>query len=170
MFEPSLLTDELDLFASPSGEDVIYAFVIATIAYAGIEAASDLAPDVEFEPGDLRRVLNAGAVVVPLLYACISAIALMALPVRAGPDGPETELATTYIEEPVLGVVQTFDPAWLGDGDAVVRDAGRRADAGVGRHRPRCSASRATSTSLARSRQIPSWAGQARSAPTRRPT
>ena len=159
VFEPSLLTDELDLFASPSGEDVIYAFVIATIAYAGIEAASDLAPDVEFQPGDLRRVLNAGAVVVPLLYACISAVALMALPVRAGPDGPETELATTYIEEPVLGVVQTFDPAWLGEAMQwfvmlvavpMLVWAASTSMLGLSRH----------VYSLARSRQIPSWAGK----------
>ncbi|MGZ5357029.1 MAG: amino acid permease [Solirubrobacterales bacterium] len=159
VFEPSLLTDQLDLFSSPSGEDVIYAFVIATIAYAGIEAASDLAPDVDFEPGDLRRVLNAGAIVVPLLYACISAVALMALPVRPGPDGPETELATTHIEEPVLGVVQAFDPAWLGDvmqwfvmlvAVPMLIWAASTSMMGVSRH----------VYALARSRQIPSWAGK----------
>jgi basic amino acid/polyamine antiporter, APA family len=159
VFDPSLLTDQLDLFASPSGEDVIYAFVIATIAYAGIEAASDLAPDVEFEPGDLRRILNAGAIVVPVLYACISAIALMALPVRSGPDGPETELSTTYIEEPVLGVVQAFDPPWLGDvmqwlvvlvAVPMLIWAATTSMLGLSRH----------VYSLARSRQIPSWAGK----------
>ena len=67
--------------------------MIATIAYAGIEAASDLAPDLEFEPGDLRRVLAAGADLVPLLYAGIAAVALMAVPVVPGPDGPQTALA-----------------------------------------------------------------------------
>ncbi|MDP9227480.1 MAG: amino acid permease, partial [Actinomycetota bacterium] len=113
VFDPSALTSELDLFASPSVRDIVYAAVVATIAYAGIEAASDLAPDVEFEPADLRRVLNAGAVIVPLLYACISAIALMALPVVPGPDGPETPLAGPYIEDPILGVVQSYDPAWV---------------------------------------------------------
>jgi APA family basic amino acid/polyamine antiporter len=159
VLEPSLLTDQLDLFTSPDGEDIIYAFVIATIAYAGIEAASDLAPDVDFEPGDLRRVLNAGAVVVPLLYACISAIALMALPVRATPDGPESELSTTYIEEPVLGVVQAFDPAWLGDvmqwmvmlvAVPMLMWAASTSMLGLSRH----------VYALARARQIPSWAGK----------
>ncbi len=65
VFEPDLLTAQLDLFASPSVEDIIYAAVVATIAYTGIEAASDLAPDLDFEPEDLRRVLSAGAVIVP---------------------------------------------------------------------------------------------------------
>jgi len=115
VLEPSLLTAELDLFASPSAEDLIYAAVVATVAFAGIEAASDLAPDLEFEPGDLRRVLSSGVVLVPLLYAGIAAIALMAVPVVATPDGPQTALGDTYIEAPVLGVVQNFDPAWLAD-------------------------------------------------------
>ena len=39
VLEPSLLTAELDLFSSPSGEDLIAAAVVATIAFAGIEAA-----------------------------------------------------------------------------------------------------------------------------------
>jgi APA family basic amino acid/polyamine antiporter len=159
VFDPSLLTAELDPFTSPDGEDVIYAFVIATIAYAGIEAASNLAPDVEFEQGDLRRVLTTGAVVVPLLYACISAVALMALPVRPGPDGPSTELAGRYVEEPVLGVVRQFDPAWLSDAMQwavmlvavpMLVWAASISMLGLSRH----------VYVLARARQIPSWAGK----------
>ena len=92
VLEPSLLTGELDPLTSPSGKDLIYAAVVATIAFAGIEAASDLAPDLEFEPHELRRVLSAAVLLVPLLYAGIAAIALMAVPVEPtpgrAPDGP----------------------------------------------------------------------------------
>jgi APA family basic amino acid/polyamine antiporter len=59
VFDPSLLTAQLDLFTSPSGRDVVYAAAVATIAFAGIEAASDLAPDLEFKPQDLRRASRA---------------------------------------------------------------------------------------------------------------
>ena len=48
---------------------MIYAGVIATVAFAGIEAAADLAPDLECEASDLSRVVTAGATVVPILYA-----------------------------------------------------------------------------------------------------
>ena len=159
VFEPSLLTAELDLFASPTVEDAVYAAVIATIAYAGIEAASDLAPDIEIEPGDLKRVLGMAAVVVPLLYAAIAAVALMAVPVVPGPDGPETALAGPLIEAPVLGVVQTFDPAWVGDvmqwavvavAVPVLFWAANTSMLGVSRH----------VYVLATNRQIPSWAGK----------
>jgi APA family basic amino acid/polyamine antiporter len=100
VLNPELLTDQLDLFSSPSVEDIVYSLVVATIAYAGIEAASDLAPDLEFEPADLKRVLSIGAIAIPLIYAGIAAVALMAVPVVQGPDGPETALAGPFIEEP----------------------------------------------------------------------
>src|SRR5262249_57329176 len=72
VFHPDRLTDQLDLFTSPSVRDIVFSAVIATIAYAGIEAASDLAPDLEFEQADLKRVLAIGSVVVPLMYAGIA--------------------------------------------------------------------------------------------------
>jgi basic amino acid/polyamine antiporter, APA family len=159
LFDPSLLTAELDLFATPSVEDIVYSAVIATIAYAGIEAASDLAPDLEFEPADLKRILAAATLSLPLLYAGIAAISLMAVPVTAGPGGPETELAGSLIEEPVLGVVQAFDPGWLADvmqwavvvvAVPVLFWAANVSMLGVSRH----------AYVLATNRQIPSWAGK----------
>jgi APA family basic amino acid/polyamine antiporter len=159
VFEPSLLTDQLDLFSSPSLEDVIYSLVLATIAYAGIEAASDLAPDLEFEARDLKRVLSTGVVLVPLLYAGVAAVSLMAVPVVAGPGGPETALAGDLIERPVLGVVQAYDPAWVADvmqwavvviAVPVLFWAANTSMLGLSRH----------VYVLATNRQIPSWGGK----------
>ena len=160
LWDPSALTNELEVFGSPSLEDAIYAAVVATIAFAGIEAASDLAPDIEeLDAGDLRRVLTAGAVIVPLLYASIAAVALMAVPVVAGPDGPETALAGDLVDKPVLGVVEQFDPAWLATtmewatmlvAVPVLIWAASTSMLGVSRH----------VYALATNRQIPSWAGK----------
>jgi APA family basic amino acid/polyamine antiporter len=159
VFEPDLLTSQLDLFASPTVKDVVYAAVVATIAYAGIEAASDLAPDLDFEPHDLKRVLSAGAILVPLMYAGIAAVALMAVPVEPGPDGPQTALAGPLVEAPVLGVVETFEPGWLADvmrwavvvvAVPVLAWAANTSMLGLSRH----------VYVLATNRQIPSWAGR----------
>ncbi|HLO35861.1 MAG TPA: APC family permease, partial [Candidatus Deferrimicrobium sp.] len=159
VLHPDRLTDQLDLFTSPSVKDIVYSLVIATIAYAGIEAASDLAPDLEFEPGDLKRVLGVGAIVIPLIYAGIAVVALMAVPVVPGPHGPETALAGRYIEEPVLGVVGNFDPTWVADimkwavmliAVPVLFWAANTAMLGLSRH----------VYVLATNRQIPSWAGK----------
>jgi APA family basic amino acid/polyamine antiporter len=159
VLHPDRLTDQLDLFTSPSVKDIVYSLVIATIAYAGIEAASDLAPDLEFEPGDLKRVLGVGAIAIPLIYAGIAAVALMAVPVVSGPHGPETALAGQYIEEPILGVVANYDPGWVADfmkwavmlvAVPVLFWAANTSMLGLSRH----------IYVLATNRQIPSWAGK----------
>ncbi|HKH23385.1 MAG TPA: universal stress protein [Solirubrobacterales bacterium] len=159
VLHPDRLTDQLHLFSSPGVQDIVYSLVIATIAYAGIEASSDLAPDLEFEPGDLKRVLGVGAIAIPLIYAGIAAVALMAVPVVPGPDGPATALAGQYIEEPILGVVANYDPAWVADvmkwavmlvAVPVLFWAANTAMLGLSRH----------VYVLATNRQIPSWAGK----------
>jgi basic amino acid/polyamine antiporter, APA family len=159
VWDPSLLTAHLHLFSSPSVTDIVYAAVVATIAYAGIEAASDLAPDLDFEPGELNRVATAGAVLVPLLYAGIAAVALMAVPVADGPNGLETPLAHEFVKAPLLAVVESFDPAWLAEvmkwamvliAVPVLIWAANTSMLGLSRH----------VYVLATNRQIPSWAGR----------
>jgi APA family basic amino acid/polyamine antiporter len=159
VLHPDRLTDQLHLFSSPSVKDIVYSLVIATIAYAGIEAASDLAPDLEFEPRDLKQVLGVGSIAIPLIYAGIAAVALMAVPVVPGPHGPETALAGQYIEEPILGVVANYDPGWVADvmkwavmlvAVPVLFWAANTSMLGLSRH----------VYVLATNRQIPSWAGK----------
>jgi basic amino acid/polyamine antiporter, APA family len=159
VWDPAVLTAELDLFSSPSLEDAVYALVIATVAFAGIEAASDLAPDLDFRPGDLTRVVKTTTLLLPLAYAGIAAVALMAVPVTGGPDGPGTALGGEFIDDPVLGVVQSYDPAWLSTvmeiavvaiAPAVLVWAAVTTMLGLSRH----------VYVLATNRQIPSWLGK----------
>ena len=159
VFDVSAITDQLDPFTSPSLEDVIYAGVIATVAFAGIEAAANLAPDIETEAVGLRKLVVVAATLVPVIYFGVSVIALMAVPVVPTPNGPETALGSTYLENPVLGVVQSFHPAWVSDvmEVAVVAIvpvaliwAANTAMLGLSRH----------AYVLATNRQIPSWLGK----------
>ncbi len=158
-FDPAALTQNLDLFDSPSGADAIYALVIATVAFAGIEAASDLAPDLDWDVPDLRRAVTAGAALLPIVYAGVAAVALMAVPVMVTPNGPESELGDEFIEAPILGVAQSFDPGWVSDlmqvavvlvAPAVLIWAASTAMLGLSRH----------VYGLATNRQIPSWLGR----------
>ncbi len=159
VLHPDRLTAELDLFADPNFTDIVYAAVVAMLAYAGIEAASDLAPEIEVSRRDLRRVATIGAVGVPLVYAGMAAIALMAVPVVAGPNGPETALGNQFVEDPVLGVVSAFEPGWVADSmrwmvaliaAPVLVWAANTSMLGVSRH----------IYTLAINRQIPSWLGK----------
>ena len=159
VFHPDRLTEQLNLFTDPNFKDIVYAAVVAMLAYAGIEAASDLAPDIEVSRRDLKRVASLGAIAVPVVYAGMAAIALMAVPVVAGPHGPETALGTTYINDPVLGVVSSFHPHWVAEtmrwmvaivGVPVLFWAANTSMLGVSRH----------IYTLAINRQIPSWLGK----------
>jgi APA family basic amino acid/polyamine antiporter len=159
VMHPDRLTEQLHLFSDPSFKDIVYAAVVAMLAYAGIEAASDLAPDIEVDRRDLKRIASLGAIAVPLVYAGMAAIALMAVPVVAGPNGPETALGNQFVEEPVLGVVSAFHPAWVADSmrwmvaliaAPVLFWAATTSMLGVSRH----------IYTLAINRQIPSWLGK----------
>jgi len=159
VFHPDRLTDQLDLFTSPDFHDIVYAAVVAMLAYAGIEAASDLAPDINVSRRDLKRIVSVGALAVPLVYAGMAAIALMAVPVVVGPNGPETALGHEFVEAPVLGVVSAYHPLWVSDAmrwlvalvaTPVLFWAATTALLGVSRH----------IYTLAINRQIPSWLGK----------
>jgi APA family basic amino acid/polyamine antiporter len=159
VFYPDRLTDQVHLFTSPSFHDIVYAAVVAMLAYAGIEAASDMAPDIDVHPRDLKRIVSLGAIAVPLVYAGMAAIALMAVPVVAGPQGPETALGNQFVEAPILGVVSAYHPVWVSHAMrwivAVVATpvlfwAVTTAMLGVSRH----------IYALAINRQIPSWLGK----------
>jgi APA family basic amino acid/polyamine antiporter len=159
VMHPERLTEGIHLFSHPNLRDIIYAAVVAMLAYAGIEAASDLAPDIEVSRRDLKRIASLGAIAVPLVYAGMAAIALMAVPVVAGPHGPETALGGQYIQDPVLGVVSAFHPHWLAElmrwvvalvAAPVLFWAATTSMLGVSRH----------TYTLAINRQIPSWLGK----------
>jgi APA family basic amino acid/polyamine antiporter len=159
VFHPDRLTDQIHLFSSPTFHDIVYASVVAMLAYAGIEAASDLAPDIEVRPSDLKRIVSVGALAVPLVYAGMAAIALMAVPVVAGPNGPETALGGEFVQAPVLGVVSAYHPVWVSHlmrwivavvATPVLFWAVTTALLGVSRH----------IYTLAINRQIPSWLGK----------
>jgi basic amino acid/polyamine antiporter, APA family len=159
VMHPDRLTEELHLFSAPSFRDTVYAAVVAMLAYAGIEAASDLAPDINVSRRDLKRVAGIGAIAVPLVYAGMAAIALMAVPVVGGPDGPQTALGSEFVEEPILGVVSAYEPAWVAEtmrwlvalvATPVLIWAASTSMLGVSRH----------IYTLAINRQIPSWLGK----------
>jgi APA family basic amino acid/polyamine antiporter len=159
VFDPELLTRNVDLFTQPTARQIVEALAVATLAFAGIEAASDLAPDLEWEPRDMGRVVSTTAVLLPLVYAGMAAVALTALPVVEGPNGAHTPLGERFIEEPVLGVVESYDPAWLSTifqvavvaiAPVVLTWAASTSMLGLSRH----------VYVLATNRQVPSWLGK----------
>jgi basic amino acid/polyamine antiporter, APA family len=107
----SVLTDQVDLGTTPSWEDAIFALTLATVAFTSLESASGLAGEVAVGRRGLRRMVSSVALTVLVVYVGMAAVALSALPVVDG----QTALGTTYLERPVIGVVNAYDPEWLAD-------------------------------------------------------
>ena len=103
------VTDTIHLGSAPEWDDLIFGLVVATVALTGIEAASGFAGDVQAASAELRRLVTVGTIVVLIVFVGISVLALMAVPVV----GNTTALGTTYVEAPILGVVDQFDPHWV---------------------------------------------------------
>jgi APA family basic amino acid/polyamine antiporter len=107
--DPKGVTDTIHLGSAPEWDDLIFGLVVATVALTGIEAASGFAGDVQAATTELRRLVMVGTLVVLVVFVGISALAVMAVPVVGG----TTALGSTYVEAPVLGIVDQFEPLWL---------------------------------------------------------
>jgi APA family basic amino acid/polyamine antiporter len=107
--DPRVATDTIHLGSAPKWDDLIFGLVVATVALTGIEAASGFAGDVQAATVELKRLVTVGTLVVLVVFVGVSALGVMALPVK----GDVTLLGTKYVEAPVLGIVDQYDPHWL---------------------------------------------------------
>ena len=120
-FHPGAITDSVQLGKVPRWSDFLFGTTVAVIAYTGIEAAANLAPEVRVKRPALRKTVAAGAAAVVFVFVGMSVVALMALPVKPGVDvvgsqasGYGTELGGRYAEAPVLGVVDALTSGFAG--------------------------------------------------------
>jgi len=111
VLDADLLVDQVDLGSAPRWEDAIFALTLTTVAFTSLESASGLAGEVGTRRAGLKRLVSSATLTVLVVYVGMAVVALSALPVRGG----ETALGTTYVERPMLGVVEQFEPAWLAE-------------------------------------------------------
>ncbi len=110
-FNPHTLLDPIHLGTAPTWADLVFALTVAAISFTSLESAAGLAGDVRISRRGLKRMLGSGTATVVFLYVGIALVAVTALPVRAG----HTELATRYLNAPMIGVVEQLRPHWLAE-------------------------------------------------------
>jgi APA family basic amino acid/polyamine antiporter len=110
-FHPGTLADSIHLGSAPSWSDLIFALTIAAVSFTSLESASGLAGEVRLSRGDLKRLVGSGVATVVVLYTGIALVAVMAFPVHGG----HTELATRYVNAPMVGLVSQMKPHWLAE-------------------------------------------------------
>jgi basic amino acid/polyamine antiporter, APA family len=108
-FNPHTLVDPIHLGSAPKWSDLIFALTVAVISFTSLESASGLAGEVRISRGGLKRMVASGTATVVFLYVGIALVAITALPVRHG----STELATRYLNAPMIGIVKHVHPHWL---------------------------------------------------------
>jgi len=110
-FTPAKLLNPIHLGTSPSWSGLVFALTVAVVAFTSLESAAGVAGEVRISRGALKRVVGTGTTTVLLLYAGIALVAVTALPVHAG----HTELATRYLNAPMVGIVARVHPHALAE-------------------------------------------------------
>jgi APA family basic amino acid/polyamine antiporter len=110
-FSPGKLLNPIHLGSSPRWSDLLFALTVAVVAFTSLESAAGLAGEVRLTRGALKRVVGLGTTIVFVLYAGIALVAVTALPVHGG----HTELATRYMNAPMVGIVAHMRPHGLAE-------------------------------------------------------
>jgi APA family basic amino acid/polyamine antiporter len=121
LFSTEGLSKGLDLGTAPTWNSLFFSLALATLAYTGLETVANLAAETR-EPGKtLPRSLFAGigaVVVVSVAIALVGISAYPAHPDPAGPGGWASDLGTTWIHAPIVGIAEAFGgelPGWAVD-------------------------------------------------------
>ncbi len=108
VLDPALLVDQIDLGVAPTWNDFLLGIAVGMIAYTGIETISNMAEEARDAHKTIPRGVGLVVLAVIGLYALLPIIALSAMPVTGSGGEFTTELATTYADDPVLGIVENL--------------------------------------------------------------
>jgi APA family basic amino acid/polyamine antiporter len=108
VFEPEILTSNVDFGVAPTWGDFALGIAIGMIAYTGIETLSNMSEETRDAARTVPRAVGFVLVAVLTLYLLIPLVALSAMPVTEAGGVHSTELATTYADNPMLGIVDNL--------------------------------------------------------------
>jgi APA family basic amino acid/polyamine antiporter len=107
LFSPATLADGLSLAPGQDWlDDLLFAIPLGFLAYTGLETVANLAEEAR-EPGrTLPRSLFSAIGLVVILTVLVAVVGVTAFP--AADDGT-SELGSTWLEAPLVGIVTAFD-------------------------------------------------------------
>jgi APA family basic amino acid/polyamine antiporter len=98
VFSPDALTHGTSLGSSPTWHEIAFAIPLAMLAYTGLETVANLAEEARRPGVDLPRALFAAIGTVVTIYVAVALVAVSAFP------GPGTQLGSTWLRSPLVGV------------------------------------------------------------------
>jgi APA family basic amino acid/polyamine antiporter len=108
VLNPEILVDNVELGVAPSWGNFALAIAIGMIAYTGIETLSNMSEEARDAPNTVPKAVGLVVTAVLILFLLIPIVALSAMPVTVEGGEYTTQLATTYAENPMLGIVDNL--------------------------------------------------------------
>ena len=103
------LTSQVELGSVPTWGDFLLGIAVGMVAYTGIETISNMSEEARKPNITVPRGTAFVVLAVVAIYAFLPAIALSSMPVQETASGEfTTPLATTYADDPVLGIVENL--------------------------------------------------------------
>ncbi len=98
LVSPGSVLEGTSLGTAPTVSSLVFAIPLAMLAFTGLETVANLAEEARRPGVDLPRALFLAIGTVVTAYVAIAIVALSAFP------GPHTELGTTWLRSPLVGV------------------------------------------------------------------
>jgi APA family basic amino acid/polyamine antiporter len=117
LFSGDALTRGVSLGTAPTWHQIAFALPLAMLAYTGLETVANLAEEAREPRRDLPLSLFSGIGVVVVIYVAIALVALSAFPAKAR----TTELGTTWLGAPLMGIVDALSDPLPGPLATIVR-------------------------------------------------
>ncbi|MGH2979466.1 MAG: APC family permease, partial [Solirubrobacterales bacterium] len=102
------LIDNVHLGVAPTWNDFVLGIALAMISYTGIETISNLAEEARDPRRLIPRAMRYVVFAVLVISAGIPAVALSSMPVSEAGGDFTTQLAATYQDNPILGIVRNM--------------------------------------------------------------
>jgi APA family basic amino acid/polyamine antiporter len=109
VFHPETLVSNVEFGVAPTWGNFALAIAVGMIAYTGIETLSNMSEEAREAPRTVPRAVGLVVGAVLVLFLLIPMVALSAMPVTEQAGVYTTELATTYAENPMLGIVDNLE-------------------------------------------------------------
>jgi basic amino acid/polyamine antiporter, APA family len=114
LVSPHSVTHGTSLGTAPTVHSLVFAIPLAMLAFTGLETVANLAEEARRPGVDLPRSLFAAIGTVVTVYVAIAIVGLSAYP------GPHTELGTTWLRSPLVGIAEAIKAQTTsGVGDAI---------------------------------------------------
>ena len=108
VLNPEVLAENINWGVAPTWGNFALGIAIGMIAYTGIETLSNMSEEARDAARTVPRAMGLVLIAVLTLFLLIPMVALSAMPVVQEGGRYTTELATTYAENPMLGIVDNL--------------------------------------------------------------